>query len=672
MRVGVKYRIALIALLLATAGSGARGQSLSRLTFGPVIGGALGTERAAAPVYGVDPGCGEFTRGKSRALGGSFRIAAPDFFDERFGLTAYITAGYGSSLLTASPPGSQRILLHGEIVDVEREFRLEVSHIAIGLDLLGEYRLGDHLSLGIGPSIGWRFGGTIRQTDNILGPGRTGFEDGERVRVMAEGADRALRPLAFGFVGTAAYGLPAGKGIWLLPGLTFRADLLPSLQGTSGGLSFTGGAGLGVMFGSAPPVVPSSPPPLPGAPPRLTASIDLYGVDQAGVREQVTRIRAYEVLTRHRIPLVPALFFDRDSTSIPNRYMPHEAVDFPEEDESGEPYDRIVETSRDLLRIAASRLREYPNAMLTLVGSVSGDEDPELARRRAEAVRSYLITMLKADSTRLTVMEGKGGFPSLRSGEETEDGRAENRRVELFSEEKGILAPVTTSQIVRNFTPPSIQMEPLYESEVGLLRWSITISHDDNVVARYTSDDTADLNGTDFNWRISQARADSSLAPVVAEFLVVDSTGQMVSARSHLPFVLERRTHVVNPNSAVTHDRERSSFMLVGFGYNSAELNETNAGELEEIVATARGGEIITVTGYTDRIGDGKRNAGLSAERAEGVARALRELLARKGIVPATIETVGAGIDHDQFDNDLPEGRMLSRGVRVVVERAAR
>ena len=44
-------------------------------------------------------------------------------------------------------------------------------------------------------------------------------------------------------------------------------------------------------------------------------------------------------------------------------------------------------------------------------------------------------------------------------------------------------------------------------------------------------------------------------APVVAEFLVVDSTGQMVSARSHLPFVLERRTNVVNPNSTVTHDR---------------------------------------------------------------------------------------------------------------------
>jgi outer membrane protein OmpA-like peptidoglycan-associated protein len=76
----------------------------------------------------------------------------------------------------------------------------------------------------------------------------------------------------------------------------------------------------------------------------------------------------------------------------------------------------------------------------------------------------------------------------------------------------------------------------------------------------------------------------------------------------------------------------------------------------------------VVVTGYSDRLGGPERNLELSRERAERVAAALRDELARRGRTDVVVEAVGAGVDETRFSNDLPEGRFLSRGVTVVLE----
>ena len=81
-------------------------------------------------------------------------------------------------------------------------------------------------------------------------------------------------------------------------------------------------------------------------------------------------------------------------------------------------------------------------------------------------------------------------------------------------------------------------------------------------------------------------------------------------------------------------------------------------------------GARVRVTGYTDRIGNERRNRDLSLQRAERVAAELERRLAARGITGATITIEGAGPEVSRFENDLPEGRFLSRGVSVVVEQA--
>ncbi len=649
------HRCVIPVLLLAAVGADA--QSLSRSTWGILGGIGRGIESPAVPIYS-DPECGEFTGGNGGSWGGAFRGTAPEFFGKDVGLSLSLGARFIFSELTASPAQAQRIVSRGEIIDVDREFRLNVGYGMMFLDALGEYAPLDDLSIGLGPSFGYRFAGSFEQTDNILGPGSTSFDDGQRTRPMAEGSGREIQPLSLGAAATVAWRFRAGGGRWLLPHLTGRAEFLSPLAGASNWSSLSVGAGIGMIFGETPEISPALPPADPPPAPLLTASIDLYGLDDAGSRLAVTKIRAFEVLTRTRTPLLPAVFFEHGSDTIPERYMKRV-------EETDSTRGEILTTNRRILDIVGARLAERPASTLQLIGSVSGEESDNTAGLRANTIRSYLATTWGIDPERLPVRNSGG----TRSREETEDGRAENRKVEFLSDDPAILAPVVNVRVVRNFTPPVLQVDPSYESQAGLRRWTIAISQDNHIVARYTSDEAEGGAPAGFNWRIRQHGTDSSLSPVVAELVVEDSTGRMVSARSHLPLVLEHRLDVVNPGSGSPHDRERSTFTLIGFDYGSAGLRPEHERELEEIAATADSATRITITGYTDRIGDEKLNAGLSHQRAEETARRLRAALDRTGAVGARITLAGGGVDRDQFDNDLPEGRMLSRGVQIVVEK---
>jgi hypothetical protein len=58
-------------------------------------------------------------------------------------------------------------------------------------------------------------------------------------------------------------------------------------------------------------------------------------------------------------------------------------------------------------------------------------------------------------------------------------------------------------------------------------------------------------------------------------------------------------------------------------------------------------------------------------ERGINVAKILQRLLEEKGVDDVTLNVSGEGAETERFDNNLPEGRVLSRGVGVVVEQQA-
>ena len=83
-----------------------------------------------------------------------------------------------------------------------------------------------------------------------------------------------------------------------------------------------------------------------------------------------------------------------------------------------------------------------------------------------------------------------------------------------------------------------------------------------------------------------------------------------------------------------------------------------------------KSGARVNFAGYTDRIGDVDRNKALAKNRALNAATALKKWLEKRGVRDIALNVAGVGVETERFDNDLPEGRALSRGVEINIDQA--
>lgn len=636
------------------------------LLVGPSAAFMYGSDHADVPVYYGSGDCGIFSRGRTLAssLGGTF--AFPSFLADRLDVSASLRFTFSSGRLAASPLVPLRTLDTdlGELVNVDTEYRLNIVSLETTADLMVSWRPAERFALSLGSFMGYRLFSTFTQTENVLEDEDFRFSNGHKEQPMVDGANPERAAFAFGPNLGVAYSFPFGPNRYLVPSLFVQTDILSSLNDYSL-RGYRAGVSLSLLFDvSASPdsdpredSIPAPPPP------RLTASVEMYGIDEEDTPLPTARIQVYETMFQRHAPLLPLVFFDRDSTALPERYVQIDSGHAEEFSSDMLAETSILELQHHVLNIVGQRLREKKESTLVLAGSVSRNEPEELRKTRVETVRSYLETVWNIDPSRMPAGESM----MERSNEETADGREDNRRVEIGADDLGILAPVATAQIIRDFDPPMIRMKPEIVAEAGIREWNLVVSQGDNQIARYSSDEE-DSDTGEMVWRIVHDRVDSALSPLVATLTVEDSTGAVASASSMLPLVMVRSPRVVNQRIERSGDRERLAYTLVGFDFSSADLGQLNTEIVKGIAKMVRDGAVITVLGYTDRIGDGKRNRELAMERAINVARGLQRLLEEREVRDVTLNVSGEGAETIRFDNDLPEGRVLSRGVNIVVE----
>jgi outer membrane protein OmpA-like peptidoglycan-associated protein len=656
---------ALIASLLAASALNAQEPVARAGTLvGPLAGAALGSLSARVPVYpGGDCG-GDFGGGSAFVLKGGVAAIRSGFLSERLGIQLNLSGTLQRARLAVAPLNATHIY-DGDarrVIALEREFRLDADEWEVSLDAMLRYEASRQIWIALGPSIGYRAGGTIEQSDNILGPEGYGFPDGLRSHSMTPTVEPAGARL--GLVASAGTMLPVGADLYLAPSLSLGADILS--RGADAPIrSMRGGVDLALLFDLTPPpdTIPLPVPEQP-APPRLAALLELVGVapDGSEIANPVVSVR--EVLVRQHTPLVPAVFFDPSADLIPTRYRrldPSGTGGFTTDRLSGlDP----LEVQHHLLNIIGERMRDRPELSLLLYGSSSTEEPEEIRAARRAVVRGYLTDVWSIDPSRVGV--GAGSGPIERSSQATDDGRADNRRVEMVGSDPSLLAPVVTARIVREFDPPELKLTPRITADAGVKEWRIVIRQSGAELARYTSD--VGSSGADPTWSIVHDRIDSLLEPVVAELEVVDSAGNATTARAEVPLLLEKKSRQVDSRIEQNGARERMSYVLVAFEFNSPELGEQNENQIAEIASAIGAGAQIRIVGYTDRIGNERRNRDLSRERAERVGAALERRLAERSITGTEMTIEGAGSEVSRFENDLPEGRFLSRGVSVVIE----
>lgn len=648
----------------------------SQFLFGPFV--ELGTgvsstmNQTPIPVYSLSPTCGTFDSTGTRTslrigLEGSHGSALNHTLRLHWGVTMEFLSGQ----FTGTPIDPQRTVdpNSGDLITIDREFQLHYQTQSIQLSFGPEYRLHKYISGYMVPTISYHWGKEFNQSDNVVGSDGQSFDDGQRSHPMEHNVQYASEHFsAGGILGVVGY-IPLNNQLFLEPrlALSMDFDLLATTHSIQS-IAFRGGVGLKFDLSPqhipAPPFPPSGPEAPPTPPPTTAplpqASIKIFGVDEAGVQSDVTHIKAWETLYEQRLPILPLIYFSQDSTTLPPRYNSADDLNATHAGELS-----LVEVNHQLVEILAQRLHEHPDATLELAGITSGDEHGDVGSQRREALQRSLQEHGIAPER---IMLGSSRLK--RSDERRAEGREENRRVEITSSHESLTAPLVRREIVRDFSPPTIRVIPDYESTVGLLGWEITVWHNNQPMTSYSSKDQEAGIAPNFDWQITQPTNDTAIAPIVAEFTVTDSLGRSTTAFDTIKVELEQRSTLINQDVQESVGGERSQTWIIGFEYDSEKLTALQESQIAQVAERIRDGAQIQITGYTDRTGTEEHNVALSQRRAESIASRLRINLQARGITGVLLTTVGGGVDRNIFDNNLPEGRTLSRSVVITVEQS--
>ena len=671
-----------------------------RVGIAPLFG--LTAHQITLDIYSGSPGCGQFSNQISGLLGvnlfGEFSLLSSPSLLLRGGVSLQ-----NRPINFVESFAQPARYLNGVSAQVITQHRLDVEMSGVGISGGMVWEPIRNLRLGVTPSLLFLSTGNVRQYEEIVTPiGASFTETDDYQRPVNRGEEFGFNNLGFEVSAFGGLRLPLGKHVALLPEIGVSL-LTTSLETSYQWRTTTYHASIGLAWEKRrkeyqlvpdPPLladIPEQPDQpdttgladaqdadtipvasgntdsLPTDHSQLHPEIQAFGVDDEGklYRDPVIEIR--ETPWSRSIPMIPHIFFEKGKATIPKRYTRFSTAD----EVDGFTIESLpaitpVALHHHLLNILGSRLRTRPEVSVTILGTVSREEraeDSTLALRRAKSVRDYLVDTWKIDPRRVRIDAGEPGNPS---SEETEDGRSENRRAEFVFDGESLTRPVVVERLASIASPPAIRFQVNFHSN-AVVDWNITVHQGGRLLLRLDSTSDASSTSATKYWPLGELRINRDLTPIYYRIEITDTSGATASVE-----------HSFNVREHVTRDPERDGgdlqvkeFLLVGFGYNKADLRTEHHSEIYEIARTAGEGGWIEITGYTDRVGDAEHNRELAIQRARNVEKTLQDVRSRLSLPELLITNVrGVSEGNDElFDNNLPEGRIFSRMVRVTVNR---
>ena len=575
---------------------------------------------------------------------------------------------YGASFLQSE---SQQVALSGGTLGTALiEHSLNADFAQISVEPLIGYRLAPGLQALGGITAGFKMSSAFDQQERLVEPTSATFTSGLRERNAFSGDIPDATAIALGITVGASYDLPlnASRTMFLSPEVLFTFSPLGVASGVSWNIHQLR-AGLGFSF--VPPEVEDE---LSDAellafarsieaPKRgdltvpFTSDISAAGLGEDGATSDLASVRIEEFSSYRVRPILPYIFFGKGSYDIPSRYptLSSGAVDA---FSMNNFYNlNAIQTYLHVLNIVGKRLQDDQAATVTLTGCADpsdGANAADISRARALVVRDYLEQTWGINSSRM-IIESRM-LPDQASNTDEADGRDENRRVEISSTTPTILAPVTSADTMRVFTPSGIRFAPAIDPVVPIASWTIFVTHQDRIIKTIAGTDAVP---TAADWRMEeQARYIPRDARSVDYLLVArDSVGQVIPSE----------TKTLNINQVTLSDKARTGgtdksidrYSMILFGFDRADLSAANQELAASIKSRITPSATTRVIGYTDRSGAEDYNQRLSERRAQAVASALG--------LPASTAS-GQGERLPLYDNSTPEGRFYSRTVEVIVE----
>ncbi len=391
---------------------------------------------------------------------------------------------------------------------------------------------------------------------------------------------------------------------------------------------------------------------------KLESQLKVYGIDGQGRRKEDPQIVIRDVeLVRETIPLLPYVFFERGDAELKNtdlHLMPTDSTPFFNDYEL-KPKTLVV--YNELLNIIGYRMRQNPGTTLKIVGCNNNNDEEkrnmELSEQRAENVAAYLENVWNIDGSRLQT-EAQG-LPRHPASSAHEDGRQENQRVEFYSGDYELLAPVVLKSFNREVNYPEVKIMPAIVNDVSLKSHSLKILQKRDFIRKY-EDETPPP--AEFSWKVLEEPLPPASAPVQLYFRIEDKLGNIEIAENEIP--LEYREMKMTegiPDRGTIIER----YYIIAH-FDSPDILENLGGFLEEIKSKITDDAEVTISGYADRTGTEESNLELAKDRVDDTERRLNvpeERLTRNPVGSTVL----------LYDNDLPQGRAYSRAIRIDIKK---
>jgi len=648
----------------------------------------VGTAQELRTEYGVTGAAGLNLHSASFSKLGTFPSCCPEFTGGSgfgFAVGGYAAFPLTSSLrlhtrLTYASEGAEQTYDEGSFVADLRDsakvvpavFRhtLDASLSSIGLEPLLGWRLGA-LELMGGLRVGFVMSSTFDQREELVEPSDYGAYLGDdRVWVETNADIPEASSIRLALVGGVRYELPlnARSTMVLAPELFYHH----ALTGVASNVTWNAHQfrfGLALGFRPEPEQQVAPPPDTVRAPdvpvrPLLTAAIRAEGIEADGRTSPDLTIRIDETIATDLRPLLNHVYFDKGASTIPARYRALRADETTTFREEQLYSSTTMQTYHHVMDIVAQRMTQRPNARLRLTGCLAEDDgttDLALARRRAEAVRDYLVQTWNIEADRIDIDTRATPERPTRANDPVQLplAHAENRRVEILATDAAVMAPVATTDTIRTATPPTVRFHPDVVADAGVSSWKIEASQDGRPLFRR---DGTGTKPSDVDWVVAGDRATTprTESPIVYRLTVEDASGR---AAQTLPQEIPVRQITVRQKRVERiEDREVDRFSLILFDFNDAAIKGQNAAIVDLIKRRITPQSTVSITGFTDNIGTDTYNRELARQRAERTAAALQ--------LPASV--IRPAADRAPFPLDLPEGRAYARTVTVVVETQVR
>lgn len=494
------------------------------------------------------------------------------------------------------------------------------------------------------------------------------FEDGRRYRNDNSGDIDNVNRINLGLRLGLSYELPMSvtRSLKLVPELFYSYWLIPAVSERKWNIHHID-FGVSVKYTEPPPPppppVPPLPPPmpkpiLPGDPPELLATIKAVEVDSTQKESPNFSVRLEDFTSLSLRPLLNFIFFDNNSSEIPQRYSklsPDKAESFTLKSIGTSD---ALETYYHVLNIIGRRLVDNPQVEIDLVGNNANiDEEKnnrELSMARANAVKQYFTDVWKIDEKRITVTARN--LPKEATDSDEEGADDENRRVEIHSNSPVLSEPVITGDTIRVLSNTIIRFYPQSNAEAGIKNWKLII--------RQNNRDIKEFNGTgelppSIDWVLQNEdpNAPHKAGNLSYSFFVYDNINQSYETKvQRIP--MEQLT-VDRKRLERREDKEFEYYRLILFDYASSNLKLEHRNVVDYIKDRITPFSTVVVTGYTDRIGKDEVNKRISTQRANAVAKRLSVPLA---------SVKGVGESALLYGNELPEARFYCRTVTITIE----